>query len=491
MNLARGAARGVAWNFATVLAERSFGFLILGLLLRVIPASVVGLIAIASAISDLARVVANSGAAEQVQASPGDLTVEAGAFWSQFLASLLFMAALFVTAPWIAHLYGQPELTLVLRVMGLNVVMTCFLLVPSARLATQFRFRTLGLMSLGSTVIGGLVALPFAYTGHGIDAMVYQRMAGVGFYALGASIAAGWVPGRPPSFSALRESFRFSRPLMEATFVDYISITGYVMLVGLRMPVAALGEFRIAQRLSEVLQEVAFTPARKVFMPVFVAVRHDKARQFETTRQMLDVLSMAIFFVCAVAGAAARPIVLLMFGAKWHAAVEVFAIITLMAPAAALYSVINPLLTAAGRTRLVSTYAWANVATIAAAAWFAAPYGLITLAWALAARGITGVVLFMLAMRQGLERPAAPILRLLILPSAALIAARLAASLALAALPQLNLVLELFVAVGVSAGVFAVVVLIAAPQRVSEMVTRLYRALLGAQPAAAVHGAPE
>src|ERR1700733_2761833 len=123
MNLARGAARGAAWNFATVLAERSFGFVILGLLLRVIPASVVGLIAIASAISDLARVVANSGAGEQVQASPGNRDVEAGAFWSQFLASLVFMLALFFAAPGIAALYRQPELTLVLRIMGLNVVM--------------------------------------------------------------------------------------------------------------------------------------------------------------------------------------------------------------------------------------------------------------------------------------------------------------------------------------------------------------------------------
>ena len=44
MSLARGAARGAAWNFATVLAERGFGFVILGLLLRTIPASVVTLI---------------------------------------------------------------------------------------------------------------------------------------------------------------------------------------------------------------------------------------------------------------------------------------------------------------------------------------------------------------------------------------------------------------------------------------------------------------
>jgi hypothetical protein len=302
MNLARGAARGAVWNFATVLVERGFGFVILGLLLRVIPAPVVGLIAIASALSDLAGVVASSGAGEQVQASPGDRNVEAGAFWSQFLASLLCMGVLFAAAPAIAGLYGQPELALVLRVMALNVVMTCFLIVPSARLASQFRFKAVGLISLGSTVSGGLVALPLAFTGHGIAALVWQRMVGVGFYALVAAIVARWAPPRLPSLAVLREGFRFSWPLMQAAFVDYIAVTGYVMLVGLRMSVADLGRFRIAQRLAEVLQEIAFMPARKVFMPVFVAVRHDADRRYETTRQMLDLLAMVIFFVSAVCG---------------------------------------------------------------------------------------------------------------------------------------------------------------------------------------------
>ena len=205
---------------------------------------------------------------------------------------------------------------------------------------------------------------------------------------------------------------------MQAAFVDYISLTGYVMILGLRMSVADLGRFRIAQRLVEVLQEIAFMPARKVFMPVFVAVRHDSDRRYETIRQMLDMLSMAIFFVSAVCGAAARPIVLLMFGARWEAAVPVFAILTLMAPVTALYGVINPLLTAARRTQLVSYFAWVNAASIMLAAWFAAPYGLMALAWALAARGVVGVALFVAALKLGLERPVGPILRLLVLPAA-------------------------------------------------------------------------
>jgi O-antigen/teichoic acid export membrane protein len=278
-----------------------------------------------------------------------------------------------------------------------------------------------------------------------------------------------------------RRSFAFSAPLMQAAFVDYIAVSGYVMLVGLRMTSADIGQFRIAQRLVEVLQEVAFLPANKVFMPVFVAVRDDAARRFVAITQMLDLLSLVIFFVCTVAGAAARPLVLLMFGNRWQAAVPVFAILTLMVPVTALYGLVNPLLTASGRTRLVSLFAWANAGTIVAAAVLAAPFGLTALAWALAGRGVLALGLIMTALRLGLRQSVLPLLRLLALPVAGLIAGRAAAALALRAMPGAALLPQLLVAAGVAGAVFAVIVLAAAPRRVSALVVRLYGALLGAE----------
>src|ERR1700709_75421 len=152
MNLARGAARGAAWSFATVLFERGFGFVILGVLLRYIPATAVGVVAIRSAISDLARMVALGGAGEQVQAAPGDIDVEAGAFWSQLLVAVLFTAILLGAAPAISRIYHEPALTPVLQALAFNIFVTCFLVVPAARLANQFRFRAIGLISLGSTI---------------------------------------------------------------------------------------------------------------------------------------------------------------------------------------------------------------------------------------------------------------------------------------------------------------------------------------------------
>jgi len=482
MNLARGAARGAAWSFATVLFERSFGFVILGILLRYIPASTVGVVAIGSAVADLARMVALGGAGEQVQAAPGDRAVEAGAFWSQLLAAAVLGIGLLAAAPAMGRLYHAPAMGFVLQSLALNVLLTCFLVVPSARLENQFRFRAIGLMALGSTITGGLVALPFAFAGAGVDALVYQRLAGTVFFALTACWVARWVPPRPPALGVLRDSFRFSLPLMQAALIDYFSITGYVMLIGLRMAMTDVGQFRIAQRLLEVLQEIAFAPARKVFLPVFVVVRTDPARHYEATRKLLDVLSVTMFFAAAIAGAVAKPLILLMFGPRWEQAVPVFSIITLMAPVTALYGVINPLLTAAGRTKLVWRFALGNAAIILLTVWLAAPAGLKVLAWALAGRGLFSIAMFVPALKAGLRQPVAPLLRLLLLPFMALLAARVLSYAALAQFPGTGLIWQLLIGGAAAFAGFAGVMLLGAPKRVWAMSRQLHQALLGPIP---------
>ncbi|MDE8350198.1 MAG: oligosaccharide flippase family protein [Acidocella sp.] len=477
MSLARGAARGTVWNFATVLFERGFGFIILGILLRYIPASSVGVVAIGSAISDLVRMLSVGGAGEQVQAAPGDKQIEAGAFWSQFLASVVFVVFLLVSAPAFGRLYGQPVLALVLRFLALNVLLTSFLVVPAARLASNFKFRSLGLIAFGSTVTGGLVALPFAFAGRGVDALIYQRVVAVMFYVACVCSTARWLPPRPPSWAVLRRSLQFSLPLMQTSLVDYVSYSAYVMVVGLHVSVADVGRFRIAQRLVEVIQEIAFAPARNVFLPVFVAVRDDPARRFDAAMLMIDAVAMVIFFAAAVAGASAKQVVLLMFGQGWAAAVPVFAIMSLMVPVSSLYSLINPVLTAADKVHMVSLLSLINVATVVLVAWFASSYGLIALAWALTLRGLLSIALFIPAMKIGLGRPVLPLIRLLLLPACALAVARLAAWLVLEDLPQLDLLAQLAVSVAVSGLTFCAVLLIFARHRVQRLMVRVRMAL--------------
>lgn len=479
MSLGRGAAHGAAWNLATAIGERSVGFIVLAIVIRHVTIRDVGVVAIASAISEIGRMVTTGGAGEQVVASPGDRAVEAGAFWAQFLLALVAAGSLFAVAPRLAGLYGAPALIWVTRALCVNIVIGAFLIVPSARLAQRFGFRALSLMSLGATSLGGAAALALVFTGHGIAALIAQRIVGIAFYAAAASITARWHPPAFPPLGVIGRALRFNIPMMGAAFVDYIAATGYVVLIGIRMPVVAVGQFRIAQRLAEVLQELAIFPASKVFLPVFVAVRHSPERRFAVAHALMDVLAILSLGAAAVAGAAARPIVVLMFGARWVHAAPVFAAMSLIVPAAAIYAFVNPMLTALRRPGLVSAFAAINAVTIALAAWFAAPFGLVALAWTLAARGVLTAVLLLPALSIGIGRSASPLLRLFAAPFAALVAARLAAAGALAAIGAASpantqaMAGQFAIGAGVAGLVFTAVMLAAAPRRTAALAQRL------------------
>lgn len=479
MSLRRGAAHGAAWNLATALGERSIGFVVLAILVRHVSVRDVGLIAIASAISEIGRMVTTGGSGEQVVASPGDRSVEAGAFWAQLMLAVVVATLLFTAAPLLAATYGAPALSWVTRALSVNIVIGTFLVVPSARLAQRFGFRALSLMSLGATVLGGSVALVLVFLGYGLAALIAQRIVGIAFYATAASITARWRPPAIPAFATIWRALRFNIPMMGAAFVDYVAATGYVVLIGIRMPVAAVGEFRIAQRLAEVLRELTVFPASKVFLPVFVAVRDDPDRRFAVARSLMDVLAIGSLAAAAIAGSVARPIVVLMFGARWASSAPVFAALSLIVPAAAIYAFVNPMLTALRRPVLVSAFAALNAASTALAAWFAAPEGLLALAWTLAARGLLTAVLLLPALSIGIGRPAWPLLRLFIVPFAALIAARMAA---MAILPMIThgpgldeaaLFAQLAVGTLVSGSVFFGVMTILAPRRIGALLRQL------------------
>lgn len=395
MSLARGAARGAMWNFGTVLVERGIGFVVLAALLRLVPVRDFGLVAIGGALSDLARAVISGGAGELVQAAPEDRESVAAAFWCQMLAAGGFAVLLAAAAPGLAAIYRLPKLAPVLWAFAFTLVLAAFVTVPSALLAARFRYRALGVMSLGSTILGGAAAVPFALGGGGVEALVVQRAVGVLFYALAAAAVAGWRPPGFPGTAAMRRAGRFTWPLMQAAVVDYFSTTGFVVLVGLVLSPVDTGRFRIAQRLAEIVEDLAIMPARKVFLSVFVALGDVPARRFAAALRLVDVLFVVLFGAAAVASAVARPLIAVLFGPAWLGAAPVFAALVLVAPASVLYGLLNPVLTAIGRTRTVFRYAWVNAVSIGVVAVLGARLGVWPLACLLAARGLLAALVLL------------------------------------------------------------------------------------------------
>lgn len=83
---------------------------------------------------------------------------------------------LFIGAPYIAQFYRMPELTLVTRVIMLNLIFSSFAAVPKTILTIRIDFKSQSKISLISAIISGIVGITMAYKGLGVWALVIQSL---------------------------------------------------------------------------------------------------------------------------------------------------------------------------------------------------------------------------------------------------------------------------------------------------------------------------
>lgn len=70
----------------------------------------------------------------------------------------------------------MPELTLVTRVIMLNLIFSSFAAVPKTILTIRIDFKSQSKISLISAIISGIVGITMAYKGLGVWALVVQSL---------------------------------------------------------------------------------------------------------------------------------------------------------------------------------------------------------------------------------------------------------------------------------------------------------------------------
>jgi O-antigen/teichoic acid export membrane protein len=79
--------------------------------------------------------------------------------------SLGFYGLLFLSAPLIAHFYGIPQLTILTRVLALNIIINSLAIVQRSKLIINIDFKTIAIVNVISVLVGGILAVYFAYNG--------------------------------------------------------------------------------------------------------------------------------------------------------------------------------------------------------------------------------------------------------------------------------------------------------------------------------------
>lgn len=327
----RGAVHGVFWTAIQSIGVRLFSLLVFIVLARLLTPSDFGLLAMAGVFVVLGDALVAQGFGTAItQREDLEPEHESTAFWTNMLLGLALGALLWAAAPWIAALYGQEELSSVIRWLSPVVPLRGAVAVPVGLLQRRFRFRALAIRSVSAALVGGVAGMLAAFAGWGVYALVVQQVVGASLDLLVVWSAAAWWPRFTFSMRHLKDLIGYSSYLLGAGLLGLMSRRADDFLIGIVLGDVALGIYAVAYRGLQILEQVLAKTGTVVAFSAFSRLQDQPERMraafYESTRAA-SVITMPVFVAVSMLAPFAVPLV---FGEQYAQSGQVLQVLALI-----------------------------------------------------------------------------------------------------------------------------------------------------------------
>lgn len=468
----RGAVHGVFWTAIQSIGVRVFSLLVFIVLARLLTPSDFGLLAMAGVFVVLGdALVAQGFGAAITQREKLEPEHESTAFWTNMLLGLALGALLWAGAPSIAALYGQDELSDVIRWLSPVVPLRGAVAVPVGLLQRRFRFRALAIRSVLAAVLGGIAGMAAAFSGWGVYALVVQQLVGASLDLLVVWSAAGWWPRLAFSMRHLKDLIGYSSYLLGSGLLGLLSRRGDDFLIGIVLGDIALGIYAVAYRGLQILEQVLAKTGTVVAFTAFSRLQDQPERMreafYESTRAA-SVITMPVFVGVSILAPFAVPLV---FGEQYVQSGQVLQVLALIGVLHGVsyfdYAVYNGV----GRPDLVLKLLAVNTVANVALFFIVARWGIVAVAAAYVARAYLLLPLNLVALRVAIGvSPRRYFLNFMPALGACL---AMAVAIGLVSLFGLGDLSRLLVSIAVGGAAYLIILRLLAPELVRDLTSKL------------------
>lgn len=302
-------------------------------------------------------------------------------------AACLVMAA--IVAPMVAWFFGEARLQSVVQVIALQFLPAAFVVVPSAILEREMKFRGRALNDLVSTIGGALVTLALAYQGYGVFALAWGVVSGTAIRAIGLNIV-GRFPGLPIfRFSGCGSMFNFGRNVAATQFVWFLYSQADAFIVGKFLGKHDLGVYSVSMDLASLPASRVSAILNQVVFPSLSKVKRDGGSVGPYLLKGMSGVSFVSFPVMWGMSSIAPELVRVLLGEKWTEAALPLALLCLIMPLRVLSPLMHAGLHSVGRADISFRITCITAAAMCSAFLVGAQFGLLglSLAWLFAFPG--------------------------------------------------------------------------------------------------------
>jgi teichuronic acid exporter len=321
-NLKSKTVRGVLWSATERFSVQALQFILGIILARLLLPSDYGLVGMLTIFMAISQTFVDSGfSSALIQKKNRTETDYSTVFIFNIGVGLFVYLLLYLSAPFISEFYNSPELTLLTKVIGVNIIITSFSVVQQAKLNIILDFKTQAKASLSSAFIGGCIGIALAYKGYGVWALVAQSLIINSLRTIILWHVSNWQPTTGFSKKSFDTLFSFGSKLLVTGLLNTIFINLYYLVIGKVFNARELGFYSRAKQFQKFPSENVTGILQRVTFPVLSMIQDDNIRLEKTFRIMIRLSTFVVFPLMIGLAVVSEPLIRLLLTDKWMPAV--------------------------------------------------------------------------------------------------------------------------------------------------------------------------
>lgn len=321
-SLKRKVLSGLVWTYLERIMAQLVSVIVTIVLARVLSPTEYGTIAIVTIFTELANVIVVNGFGtaliqKQTPTSKDYSTI----FFTNMAITCFLYWLLFIFAPVIASLYNIPELTLILRVLGLQMPIAGISSIQQAYISKKMEFKKFFFSTIIGTVISAAVGIALAYNGFGVWALVAQLLTNRSIDTLVLSFTSGWKLTSEFSLDELKKLVSYSWKISASSFLITLWDNIRGLVVGKKYTTADLAYYDKGRQFPHLVASNINTSITKVLFPALSSEQDNKGKILSMTRRAIKegaYLLTPLLFGLAACG---ESFVMVLLTERWRAVI--------------------------------------------------------------------------------------------------------------------------------------------------------------------------
>jgi O-antigen/teichoic acid export membrane protein len=289
------AMRGAAFLGGGSVAEQAIRFARNMLLTRLLAPSAFGAMAIVMAASAIVGTLTDVGSRSAVIQNPrgGETSYVNAGWWMEMGRAIGMYVVIFTMAPWVAHFYGNAELSGLLRVTLLGALFDGAMSPSSILLQKEMKFGRWMVLNNGGAICGVALTVILSFVLRDVWALAIGFCSENFFRCVLSYILCPGLPLLGWDRHAMRDLFRFSRAAFGLAFLNLVFSRTDVFVLGKLYSTTDLGLYVMAVALVQTPASFLTTILGQSLFPAIAHVQDDKER---VNRVLTEVTSWLVLF---------------------------------------------------------------------------------------------------------------------------------------------------------------------------------------------------